>query len=145
MLLKECESKAEMLKNYKLLLEVYPKLTLEEYSQELDFMLQNNYGQVGVYLNDECIGLSGYWIGSKLWCGRYLEADNVVIAEAHRSKGIGNLIFDYLKQKAQKEKCSMVSLDSYTTNFKAHKFFYNEGFEPRGFHFINILDKSKIR
>jgi hypothetical protein len=55
------------------------------------------------------------------------------------------MIFDYLAEKAKQEECSMVSLDSYTSNFKAHKFFYNEGFAPKGFHFINILDAEKIR
>ena len=43
------------------------------------------------------------------------------------------------------EQCTMLALDSYTTNFKAHKFFYGQGFAPRGFHFINILDKTKVR
>lgn len=143
--IKELTSKDEMLASYTLLLEVYPSLTLEQYSSELDIMLSNNYGQVAVYEDNECVGLSGFWIGSKLWCGKYLELDNVVVAEKHRSKGIGKLIFDYLYEKGVQEKCTMLALDSYTVNFKAHKFFYNEGYAPRGFHFINILDKSKIR
>ena len=46
---------------------------------------------------------------------------------------------------AKNEGCSMLALDSYTSNFKAHKFFYNQGFAPKGFHFIKILDMSKVR
>ncbi len=143
--IKELKTKAEMLANLPLLLEVYPSLTLKEYSDELDDMLPHNYGQVGVFENDECLGLTGYWLGTKLWCGRYLELDNVVISEKHRSKGIGKLLFDFMEQKAKEEKCTMLALDSYTSNFKAHKFFYNQGFAPRGFHFIQVLDKSKVR
>jgi len=143
--IKELKTKAEMLANLQLLLEVYPSLTLKEYGDELDDMLPHNYGQVGVFENDECLGLTGYWLGTKLWCGRYLELDNVVISEKHRSKGIGKLLFDFMEQKAKEEKCTMLALDSYTSNFKAHKFFYNQGFAPRGFHFIQVLDKSKVR
>jgi len=76
---------------------------------------------------------------------KYLEIDNLVVSAKVRSKGVGKLIFDFLAKKAKEEECSMMSLDSYTSNFKAHKFFYNEGFAPKGFHFINILDVEKIR
>lgn len=143
--IKILRSKEEMIENHKLLLQVYPGLTIEEYSNELDVMLKLNYGQACVYITDECVGLTGYWIGSKLWCGKYLELDNVVISDKHRSKGIGKFLFDFMEEMAKNEKCTMLALDSYTSNFKAHKFFYNQNFAPRGFHFINILDKSKVR
>ena len=74
-----------------------------------------------------------------------MELDNVFIREKYRSKGIGNILFDHMKLKAEKEKCTMLALDTYTDNFKAGKFFYDQGYIPRGFHFINILDKEKIR
>jgi GNAT superfamily N-acetyltransferase len=125
--------------------DLYPSLTLSEYSSELDLMLPHNYGQVGVFEGDICLGLSGFWIGTKLWCGKYLELDNIVVSKTQRSQGIGKLMFDFLHKKALENDCTMLSLDSYTTNFKAHKFFYNEGFAPKGFHFINILKDEKVR
>lgn len=143
--IRDLTTKEEMLANLCVLQEVYPSLTLEEYSRELDEMLPHRYGQVGVFEGNQCLGVSGYWLGTKLWCGKYLELDNVVVAEAHRSKGVGKLIFDYLLEKGQREGVTMLALDSYTSNFKAHKFFYNEGYAPCGFHFINILDKTKVR
>lgn len=91
------------------------------------------------------IGISGFWVGTKLWCGKYLELDNVFTSTKHRSKGVGDLIFTYLEKKALELNCTMLALDSYTDNFKAHKFFFKKGYIPRGFHFINILDKTKIR
>jgi GNAT superfamily N-acetyltransferase len=108
-------------------------------------MLPHNYGQVGVFEEDICLGLSGFWIGTKLWCGKYLELDNIVVSKTQRSQGIGKLIFDFLHKKALENDCTMLSLDSYTTNFNAHKFFYKEGFAPKGFHFINILKDEKVR
>lgn len=142
---RELNDKEEMLKYIHVLNDLYPSLTLEQYSKELDVMLPHNYGQVAVFEGEECLGISGFWVGNKLWCGKYLELDNIVVLEAHRSKGVGKLIFDFLNRKAQELNCTMMSLDSYTYNFKAHKFFYNEGFAPRGFHFINILKEENIR
>jgi len=142
---RELVDKDEMLRYISVLNDLYPALTLEQYTNELDVMLPHNYGQVGVFEDEDCLGISGFWIGNKLWCGKYLELDNIVVLEAHRSKGVGKLIFDFLAKKAQENECTMMALDSYTYNFKAHKFFYNEGFAPRGFHFINILNPEGVR
>ncbi len=142
---RELIGKEEMLCHMDVLKDLYPSLTFEEYSQELDEMLPHNYGQIGVFEGKNCLGISGFWIGTKLWCGKYLELDNIVVLEEHRSKGIGKLLFDFLHKKALENNCTMLSLDSYTHNFKAHKFFYNEGYSPKGFHFINILNKDKVR
>ncbi len=145
LVVRELIDKEEMLKNLSVLQDLYPSLTLSEYASELDLMLPHNYGQVGVFEGDICLGLSGFWIGTKLWCGKYLELDNIVVSKTQRSQGIGKLIFDFLHKKALENECTMLSLDSYTTNFNAHKFFYKEGFAPKGFHFINILKDDKVR
>ena len=145
LVVRELIDKEEMLKNLSVLQDLYPSLTLSEYSSELDLMLPHNYGQVGVFEGDICLGLSGFWIGTKLWCGKYLELDNIVVSKTQRSQGIGKLLFDFLHKKALENDCTMLSLDSYTTNFNAHKFFYKEGFAPKGFHFINILKDDKVR
>jgi len=137
--IKEIKNQKKMLENFKILKEVYPKLTLKEYKKKLNDMISNNYKQVGVYIKKECIGITGYWIWTKLWCDKYFELDNIVISKKYRSKGIGEELFKYMEAKARKEKCSMIALDTYTDNFKAHKFFYNQGYIPKGFHFIKKL------
>ena len=143
--IRELQGKNEMLNHISVLHAIYPSLTIEEYDRELDQMLPHNYSQVAVFDGEKCLGLSGFWIGTKLWCGKYLELDNIVVLEKYRSKGIGKLLFDFLHKKALENDCTMLSLDSYTHNFKAHKFFYNQGFSPKGFHFINILKPNKVR
>ena len=143
--IRELQGKNEMLSHISVLHAIYPSLTIEEYDRELDQMLPHNYGQIAVFDDEICIGISGFWIGTKLWCGKYLELDNIVVLEKYRSKGVGKLLFDFLHKKAVENDCTMLSLDSYTHNFKAHKFFYNQGFSPKGFHFINILKPNKVR
>ena len=146
MIVLELNGKEEMLNNFSVIAELYPTLTLEAYANELDAMLPNNkYGQVAVFEEDTCLGIAGYWIGTKLWCSKYLEIDNLVVSAKQRSKGVGQLLFQFLAAKAKEEGCSMMALDSYTSNFKAHKFFYNEGFVPKGFHFIHVIEETKLR
>ncbi|MEN9743893.1 MAG: hypothetical protein RLZZ65_1698 [Bacteroidota bacterium] len=138
--------KEEMLAHLSVLQVLYPSLTLEQYDQELELMLPHNYGQLAIFdSNQNCVAICGYWIGNKLWIGKYLELDNIVVVANYRSQGVGDLIFKTLEQKAKDEQCNMLSLDSYTTNFKAHKFFYNQGFAPKGFHFIKLLNKNAVR
>lgn len=145
MRIQEFNTKEEMLSSFPLIQEMYPSISYDEYNEELDLMIKNSYKQVVVFENGEMLGLSGYWVGTKLWSGKYLELDNVFTSAKHRSRGVGDLIFQHLENKAKELGCTMLALDSYTDNFKAHKFFYEKGYIPRGFHFINILDKSKIR
>ena len=92
------------------------------YSAELDEMLPNSYGQVAVYDGDTCAGLTGFWVGSKLWCGRYMELDNVIVAANYRRKGVGQQLFNFMEEKAKDLECSILALDSYTDNFDAHRF-----------------------
>lgn len=139
------KEKSAMLAHLDVLQELYPSLTPEQYSDELDLMLPHNYGQLVVWDNNKCVAVCGFWIANKLWIGKYLELDNIVVASAYRSQGIGDLIFKTLEQIAQQAHCNMLALDSYTTNFKAHKFFYNQGFSPKGFHFIKLLNKNAVR
>lgn len=133
-----------MLPHLAVLQELYPNLDLENYQRMLEQMIPNNYAQVGVFIQDQCVAISGYWLGTKLWCGSYLELDNVIVCKEARGTGAGKLIQHYLEEKANKLNCSIMVLDAYTSNFKAHRFYYNQGYAPRGFHFIKILDEGKL-
>jgi GNAT superfamily N-acetyltransferase len=144
MIVRELETKAEMLAQHEVICELYPNLSIEKYGKMLDKMLQNSYGQIAVFYNDKCIAISGFWCGTKLWCGDYIELDNVVVKEEYRSKGAGKLMADYLENKAKALNCTMLALDAYTTNFSAHRFYYNQGYGPKGFHFVKILNKDGI-
>ncbi len=140
----ELTTKEEMLAHLEVMQELYPNLTLEYYNQLLDQMLGNNYGQIAVFHNNECIAISGFWLGTKMWCGPYLELDNVVVKESARGTGAGKLMQSYLEKKAEHLGCHIMVLDAYSNNFKAHRFYYNQGYAPRGFHFIKILEEDKL-
>ena len=146
MQIRELTSIEEMISLHHIILELYPAMSIEEYKEKIEKMIPHNYTQA-IVLDDKnnCIGISGVWIGNKLWCGKYMEIDNIIIKKENRSSGAGSILFDYLKEKAKQENCNIMVLDSYSTNFNAHRFFYNKNFSPKGFHFVNILNEGEIR
>lgn len=135
----ELTTKEAMLQQLSIIQHLYADFTLEKYESLLNEMLPINYKQVIVQESNETIGLAGFWIATKLWCGRYLELDNVIVHPNHRSKGIGKVITEYLVQKAIDNNCTIAALDAYTTNFAAQKIYMNHGFVPKGFHFVKFL------
>ncbi|CAC9973600.1 GNAT family N-acetyltransferase [Flavobacterium panici] len=123
---------------------LYPNITLEKYQSFLSEMVPHNYIQIGVFENNICLGITGCWSATKLWTGKYLEIDNFVVNPEYRSKGIGKMLTDYIEQKALDLGCSSIVLDAFSGNFGAHRFYYNQGYGPKGFHFVKVLDENKL-
>lgn len=107
-------------------------------------MVSHNYKQVSVFENEFCVGLTGFWATIKLWIGKYMKIDYFIVHPDYRSKGIGKLMTDYIDAKAKSEGCNAIVLDAFTGNFTAHRFYYNQGFEPRGFHFVKMLNEEGL-
>ena len=137
--------KKEMLSFLPLINQLYPSLSADDYSLQLDEMTPFRYSQVGVFDGSKQIGMAGVWIGHKFWCGKYLEIDHVVVLESYRSQGIGRLIFDFMKNMAREEGCHSLGLDSFTHNHRSHKMFFKEDFVVKGYHFVHVLEESKMR
>ena len=142
--IKELITVESMLAQLEMIQHMYPKMTLEKYKTFLNEMVPHNYTQIAVFENETCIGITGCWFSTKLWSGKYLEIDNFVVHPEHRSKGIGKMLTDFVNQKALDLGCTNIVLDAYTNNFPAHRFYYNQGYGPKGFHFVKILDEEGL-
>ena len=132
--------KAEMLVHLDIVKQLYPDFTVEKYGTLLDEMLKANYQQVIVTKNNNTIALTGVWIGTKLWSGKYIEIDSFVVDEDFRGQKIGDILIKEVHKIAEKEGANQIVLDAFTTNFTAGKFYINHGFQPKGFHFVKILN-----
>lgn len=142
--IKELTSINEMLAQIELIQFLYPNMTPQKYEAFLNDMVPFKYKQAAVFHNNQCIGLTGFWFGTKLWTGKYIEIDNFIVHPDFRQKGVGQKITNYIENKAKELDCTCVVLDAFTGNFPAHRFYYNQGYEPRGFHFLKIFDADKL-
>ena len=144
LIIKELTTVEEMLANIEVMKYLYPTFTLEKYESYLVEMIPHNYKQVAVFENEICVAVSGFWSGTKLWSGKYIEIDNFIVHPEHRSKGLGKMMTDYVDVLAKETGCTMIVLDAFTGNFTAHRFYYNQGYVPKGFHFLKILNEEGL-
>ena len=140
MKIKELSTIPEMVAQYDIMKHLYSNFTIDYLTEMVPF----NYKQVAVFEDDKCVALTGFWSGTKLWSGKYIEIDNFIVHPEHRSKGYGKVMTDYIDNKAKETNCTMIVLDAFTGNFKAHRFYYNQGFVPKGFHFLKILNEDGL-
>ncbi len=130
----------EMLGSFELIKQLTPTLNINTYRQYLGDMVPHNYFQIIIRLNQQTLGVSGCWIATKLYCGRYLEIDNFVVDKNHRSIGIGEKMMNYLDRIARENHCDVMMLDAYRENIRAHAFYERCSFRAKGFHFIKKVN-----
>jgi len=124
-----------MLARYPLLNQLNPSLTEARYAEFLRAILeQGGYFQLACFDADRCVGVTGVWIATKVWCGKYIEVDNFVVDREYRGRGIGRIILEWVEARGREEGCDRVHLDSYIVNEKANAFYEARGFEKKGYH-----------
>ena len=116
--------------------QLHPKLTLAQVENYLTQMFTfSNYVSFGVFLNHKLVGTSSAWTTIRLYSGKQLEVDNVIIDNTLQSKGIGKKLFEYIETWARERDYQTVELNTYVQNSKSHKFYFNQGYSILGFHF----------
>ncbi len=118
------------------------RIAPEELRRRLDVMIPHGYHCIAAFQGDRLVGVAGYWLGARFYCGEYMDVDNVVVDETLRSQGIGAKLMDWLHAKAIELSCKIVVLDSYTTYAGAHRFYFREGYHILGFHFARDVRQS---
>jgi GNAT superfamily N-acetyltransferase len=73
------------------------------------------------------------------YCGRRLEVEDLLTAEATRSRGYGKMLIAWLEARARDAGCPTITLHSATHRDRAHRFYFREGFHILAFHFSKPL------
>ncbi len=113
-----------------------PKAVLEARFLE---MATQNYECAVVFDTTKIIGVCGLWFCTRHYVGKTVEVDHVYIEELYRGKGVGKQFFKWIYDYVKRKNCNTVELNTYVNNFASHKFYYNEGFEILGYHFLKKL------
>jgi len=99
-------------------------------------MTTQNYNCVGMYLNEELVGISGLWFLTRHYCGKTVEPDHVVIGKNYRNKGLGKKLFEWIHNYAQSIGYEASELNTYIENEKSHRFYENDGYKKLGYHYL---------
>jgi GNAT superfamily N-acetyltransferase len=102
-------------------------------------MSNQNYECIGMYDSQKLIGICGIWYMTRHYIGKSMEVDHAVIDPKYRSNGLGKLFFEWIYEYVKSKGCNASELNTYVNNPKSHKFYYNEGYNIYGFHFLKIL------
>ncbi len=128
-----------------LLTQLNPETPTDIVKERLQTLLadHSHYQLIGAFATGKLVGVAGAWIATKIWCGRYLEIDNLVVDSGQRSSGIGSLLVGHLENTARERDCKLLVLDSYTSNRPSHRLYHRLGFEIWGFHFVKPIGDWK--
>ena len=125
---------------YNLIMQLNPKLSREEYANLISEMIPNNYKQLIAIQNDFIVGVCGFWINTKIYSGKYIELDNVVVNDKYRNQNFGEQMCLKVLEIAEKEACKVAMLDAYLENEAAHRFYERLVYRKKGFHFVKKLN-----
>lgn len=106
-------------------------------------MTTQNYECAVMYDGDKLIGVCGIWYMTRHYIGKSMEVDHVIIDSSYQGKGLGKLFFKWIYNHAKSKGCEASELNAYVNNPKSHKFYYNEGYNIYGFHFLKVLRDDK--
>ncbi|RFN59850.1 GNAT family N-acetyltransferase [Marixanthomonas ophiurae] len=102
-------------------------------------MSKENYECLGIYDLEKLIGICGLWFQTRHYAGKSMELDHVYIDNEYQSKGVGKKLMEFVTEYAVKKECNWLELNTYVHNFASHKFYYNQGFVAKGYHFVKEL------
>ena len=119
---------------------LYPNLEINTLRSRIEEISNLNWSCLGVFDKQEkLVALSGYWINTRLYCGKYLYIDHFIVNQKHRGKGIGSRLLEYIKDIAKNHQCEQICLDTFISNSLAKKFWFQHNFSVVGLHFNQSL------
>ena len=123
--------------------QINDKKTINEIKDSLRANFKfNNYRVIGFYDDHQLVGLTSAWITVKVYSGKQLEVDNVIVDNRLQSRGYGKIFFELIEQWARKNGYKSIELNTFIHNERSHKFYFNQGFKIGGFHFHKELNNS---
>ncbi|MBY3441355.1 MULTISPECIES: GNAT family N-acetyltransferase [Rhizobium] len=103
---------------------------------------EGNYRCIAAYIDKRMVGASGFWTGTQLWCGKYIEADNVVVDNAMRSQGIGGKMMAWIEAEAERTECAVVRIAMVLGRERTHQFYARNGYFDDGLLMVKALSRG---
>ena len=97
--------------------------------------LEQGYQLVYIESEGQPVYVAGYRFLQSLAWKHFMYVDDLITAESVRSQGFGQVMIDYLIQRAIDEGCDELHLASGVQRFGAHRFYLRNGFDITSHHF----------
>jgi len=122
-----------------LLAELDASIPFDVLETRLSQMIAAGYECIGIYHNDDLIGICGVWTLVKYYVGKHLEPDDVYIKPEFQNKGIGTELNSWLKALAVARGCEAIELNCYIKNQKGQDFWLANEYQAIGIHYQKKL------
>ena len=128
-------TEADIARCFPVMAELRPHLIAGEFVPRV--LRQHATGYHLAYLEDggDVRAVAGFRYLETLPWGRTLYVDDLVTAEASRSRGHGGKLFDWLVAQAKQNRCDALHLDSGVQRFGAHRFYLTRRMDIVAHHF----------
>ncbi|WP_439019811.1 GNAT family N-acetyltransferase [Bacillus thuringiensis] len=116
------------------------QLSKEEASFLFRKMKEENYKLFSLYDEiGEVVSLAGVTICTNFYNKKHVFVYDLVTAEAHRSKGYGNILLSYIENWGKEYGCESIALTSAFPRLDAHRFYEREGYDKVSYSFHKNL------
>lgn len=131
---------------FPLISQLNPDITETEFLERLKVMLCEGYRCIGAFsapvFNTGAgfmLGCAGFWVGTRLWCGKFIEPDNLVVNRQHRGCGVGDKLMEWIEEEGKTHNCHIVKLEAYAVNTNARAFYVRKSYEEPGIVIVKPL------
>ena len=136
------DSDAEIAACYDVMAELRPHIAREEFLPLIRRMQADGFRLACIRAEGRVVAVAGYRFSTNLFYGDNLYVDDLVTAEAERSKGYGKELLAWLRALAVEKGCRAFHLDSGVQRKRAHEFYLREGLELSSYHFSVRLPRT---
>lgn len=124
---------------YPVMRELRPHVAEEQFLSRVRSQESTGYRLAYLLEANGVVAVAGFRVGENLAWGHFLYVDDLVTLSQHRSKGYGAYLLSWLKEKAEKEGCEQMHLDSGIQRKEAHRFYEREGMTMASLHFAEKI------
>lgn len=104
-----------------------------------EMVAMGNYRCIAGYFGERMVAAAGFWTGTQFWCGKYIEADHVVVAADLRSQGIGAQLMAWIEAEGERIGCTILRIAMVLGRERTHQFYDRLGFFDDGLLMVKAL------
>lgn len=109
--------------------ELRPHLTEEEFVKRWKTQREEGYDIAYVEFDNEVVAAAGFRVMNTMAWGRILYLDDLIALGSQHGQGWGTTILIWLQEKARRQQCDGMHLDTGYQRHAAHKAYLRNGFE----------------